>query len=320
MRGERQVLPGKTYLLTRRTLFRQFLFHPDSKLMNQIFWYCLAVAAERTGMEVHGAVALSNHPHLLVTDVHGRLPDFEEDLYKNLARCTNDMRNKRKGPVFDNSRDNSLELLTEAKVIEYAAYCVLNPVKAGLVKEPEQWPGVCVLPKQMGCLVIDAERPPVYFSRLTDMPKKVKLRITVPPCFADLTAPQWQKIVLDAVEEEKRQIHASFAAEGKGFIGPNRLLSNHAWTDVPTTPAGDSGRPPRWAGPPEARKRRRQEYNDFREANFAACNRFQRGAKTVFPMGSWWMKKRWGVTCVGDEGDGYSSPPACAEPETRAAA
>ena len=47
----REVLPGKTYLVTRRCTQRQFLLKP-SRRTNQLVRYCLAVAASKTGVEL----------------------------------------------------------------------------------------------------------------------------------------------------------------------------------------------------------------------------------------------------------------------------
>ena len=43
----REVLPGRTYMITRRCSERRFLLWPDNKTTNA-FIYCLAVAAQRT--------------------------------------------------------------------------------------------------------------------------------------------------------------------------------------------------------------------------------------------------------------------------------
>ena len=64
----RPVVPRIVYLLSRRCAQRQNLLRPDSKV-NQIFRFCLAYAAARTGVRVHCYQALSNHYHLVVTDL-----------------------------------------------------------------------------------------------------------------------------------------------------------------------------------------------------------------------------------------------------------
>ena len=84
----RQVLPGTTYLLTRRCIGRQFLLKP-LKFTNQMFLYCLAVAAEKYGVLIHPAPVLSHHYHLLATDVRGELPEFMRYLNEFVAKTMN---------------------------------------------------------------------------------------------------------------------------------------------------------------------------------------------------------------------------------------
>jgi REP element-mobilizing transposase RayT len=84
----RPIVPGSIYLVARRCTQRQFLLKP-TPLTSQIFEYCLAVAAERTGVRVHAACVLSNHWHAVVSDPHGRLPVFTELLHKYVAKAVN---------------------------------------------------------------------------------------------------------------------------------------------------------------------------------------------------------------------------------------
>ena len=67
------VLPGRYYLVSRRCTQRQFLLKP-SKEVNRAFLFCLAVAAQATGVQVHVIMVMSNHYHLIVTDPFGLLP------------------------------------------------------------------------------------------------------------------------------------------------------------------------------------------------------------------------------------------------------
>ncbi|ABS26525.1 protein of unknown function DUF1568 [Anaeromyxobacter sp. Fw109-5] len=88
MTAPRQVLPGTTYLVTRRCAQRQFLLRP-SAVVNEVFLYVLAVAAERFGVLVHAFCVLSNHFHLVVTDPDAQLPAFEQYLDSLVARALN---------------------------------------------------------------------------------------------------------------------------------------------------------------------------------------------------------------------------------------
>ena len=60
-----------------------------SALNNKIFRYCLALAAKRTGVIVHGVCVLSDHYHAVVSDPEGRIPEFEAHLNKLVGKCVN---------------------------------------------------------------------------------------------------------------------------------------------------------------------------------------------------------------------------------------
>src|SRR5690606_20219076 len=91
MTQPRPTLPGTTYLLTRRTVLRYHLFAPGPQ-MNQIFLYTLAISAARTGIVVHAVMLMSTHPHLVVTDPEGRLPEFLHYLHRHVALATKVLR------------------------------------------------------------------------------------------------------------------------------------------------------------------------------------------------------------------------------------
>ena len=88
MTAPRQVLPGSIYMVTRRCAQGQFLLSP-SALVNQVFLYCLAYAAQFSGVQVVAFVCLSNHWHAIVTDVEGRLSDFMAQLNRLVGKCIN---------------------------------------------------------------------------------------------------------------------------------------------------------------------------------------------------------------------------------------
>lgn len=84
----REVLPGRSYLLTRRCTQRQFLLKPSPRT-NQLVRYCLAVAASKTGVLLHAVCFMSNHWHGVVTDPFARLPEFLEHFHRLLAKAQN---------------------------------------------------------------------------------------------------------------------------------------------------------------------------------------------------------------------------------------
>ena len=52
-------------MVTRRCTQRTFLLRPD-EVTNQVFLYCLAYAAQKTGVQVLYAMVMSNHHHAIV--------------------------------------------------------------------------------------------------------------------------------------------------------------------------------------------------------------------------------------------------------------
>ncbi|MBN9166023.1 MAG: transposase, partial [Myxococcales bacterium] len=80
----RQVVAGRTYLISRRCTQRQFLLRPDP-MTEQIYLYCLGEAAQRYEITLHGFIAMSNHQHLLVRDNHANFPAFLAHLHKMLS-------------------------------------------------------------------------------------------------------------------------------------------------------------------------------------------------------------------------------------------
>lgn len=61
-------------MINRRCTQRQFLLRPDWAT-NNAFVYCLAVAAQRTGVRVLFTAAESNHHHTGIFDTLGTYPD-----------------------------------------------------------------------------------------------------------------------------------------------------------------------------------------------------------------------------------------------------
>ena len=84
----RPVIAGETLMITRRCTQRQFLLRPSSAV-NGIIGYCLAAAAERYGLRLHAFCAMSNHLHIVATDVLGNAPEFCRWFFEFTAKCLN---------------------------------------------------------------------------------------------------------------------------------------------------------------------------------------------------------------------------------------
>ena len=144
----RQVLPGNTYLLTRRCFQRQLLLRPDRQV-NRIFRFCLAYAARRFEIRLHAFCMLSNHYHLVATDTRGNLPEFMHWLNEYVAKCVN-AKLGRWESFWSPGSYSAVRLGDTKDVLAKMLYVHLNPVDAGLVRRAKTWPGACSLPSDMG--------------------------------------------------------------------------------------------------------------------------------------------------------------------------
>ena len=137
----RCVLSGTTYLVTRRCIGRRFLLRPD-RALNEPFVYCLGLAAQGHGVRVLALCVMSNHYHLVLTDVDGVLPHFMRALNRSLAMSVKRLRGWDEVLFEPNVPYSAVALSGTAEILDKAAYTLLNPVSAELVRTPGRWLGV----------------------------------------------------------------------------------------------------------------------------------------------------------------------------------
>ncbi len=161
MTAPRRILPHKTWFITRTCSRRSFFVRPDPTV-NQVVKYCAAVAARRTGARLIALCSMSGHFHLTVEDTPARLPDFMAYMDRLVALCLKEHFDIDEN-VWSPSSYDPVELVTEDALVEKAAYCISNPVAAGLVDRWKKWPGVVSRPDACRRAPEVVERPKVYF-------------------------------------------------------------------------------------------------------------------------------------------------------------
>jgi REP element-mobilizing transposase RayT len=293
MTAPRQVLPGVTYLVTRRCSERRFFLRP-SPAVNEIFGYLLAVAAERYGILVHAACVLSNHVHLVVTDVHARLPAFHQFLDALVARAVNASLGRWEAFWAPNSY-SAVALASPDDVVEKAAYVLANPVAAGLVESGRLWPGLWSAPERIGGEAWEFRRPKRFFDPNGSLPDTVTLQLTPPLGFPSEEAFRAQ-LVAALAEKEKQAVLAA----GRGFLGVSKVLAQK-----PTSrPA--PGEPRRSLNPRVAARDKWKRIEalgrlvEFLRAYRSAwAARRAREAKVLFPSGTYLLRVLHDVPCVG---------------------
>ena len=289
------VLPDTTYLVTRRCSERRFFLRP-SRIINQIFAYCLAYAAEQTGVLLCAFTVMSNHYHAVICDPEGRLPEFMAHLNKLLGKCVNAHLGRWES-LWSPEKFSAVALEDPDDVLDKILYCLANPVESALVESSRQWPGRSTKPHDYTKPAKSIRRPKVFFRDDGEMPESVRPEVTVPPAFEDLTAAQFSAKLAKALAAREAELRAKHAAEGRKYLGREAVLAQDPF-DRPKSFEPRRGLNPRVAGRDkwkriEAIKR----LKSFLEAYRGAWERFKAGVKdVVFPAGTYWMCQHAGLS------------------------
>ena len=286
----RQILPGATYLVTRRCTQRQFLLVPKRRT-TEIFRYCLAYAAQQTGVDVHAVVVMSNHYHLVVTDPRGVLPLFVECLNKLVAKCLNASLGRWEN-FWASEPASYVRLLDADAVIDKLAYLLANPVEAGLVEYGKDWPGLRL--GRPGSHPV--RRPEIFFREEGTMPKSLRLELTPPPGLADRQA---RKRIEEIVAAREREARARIRGAGRAFLGARAVLCQSPF-DSPLTLEPRRQMSPRIASRNKwLRIETLTRCADFVRDHGQALACWLEGKRTIiFPAGTYLMRIRHNARCA----------------------
>jgi REP element-mobilizing transposase RayT len=263
-------------------------------LARSAYLYCLAWAAAKTGVEIHAACVMSNHHHLVLTDVYGTLPDFLRELHRTVAKALNASQGQWEN-LWSAEPYHSLELAADEDVIDKIAYVAANPTEAGLVESPEEWPGVLLLPGA-DTRAFTIARPTTYFTDAGAFPDKVTLRVTPVAGKRQSNADIVERMAV-AIQHAVRRAHAAILACGRTFLGRDAVLGQSFQKRA------ESFEPRR--GPiPQVRARNRTllrailaKYAVFRAAYREALAGWRgKDRSVVFPFGTWAIRLFHGAT------------------------
>lgn len=294
----RAIFPGSTYLITRRCTQRQFWLKP-SKLTNQIVRYCLGYTAERYGIELHAFCAMSNHIHVVATDVHGTLPEFMHSAFLFISKCVNASYGRWEN-LWASEPPSAVRLEHADDIVDKIAYALANPVAAGLVDRGRDWPGVRSRPIEVGGAEHVVERPPVFFSETGTMPLTVTLRTQPPARLSELGgAPDralgrhLERVVARREAKERTAVRRA----GLRVLGAAAVLAQMPHQS-PQTIASRRTLNPRVAARNKWLRiealRRVKEFIAAHRAAYRAWRDGQRGV--VFPAGTYAMARYHGAT------------------------
>ncbi len=312
----RQIHPGQFCFVTVRAVNRCYRFAPTPRAL-EIIWYCFARTLEkyRGRVAAHEFLWMSNHYHLVLTDLEGCLPRFMEELNSLLARALNALHG-----IFGTAIEkgyNLVAVMGENKLLEHCAYTLANPCSANLVKRSHHWKGVSSRSLEYGTK-IEIKRPTSGLwatqCRHTDrdasrtskrarhggrskLPESVELVLTRPAIMPELSDIELRRHIRELLHEREN----AATRDRK-----NRGIQAMGWTaarrvDIRSCPQAEErfGTNPSYSADTKAaRISAWQRRREFLARYYSALDRFMRGEWGIeFPVGTWLMRVRYGVPC-----------------------
>jgi REP element-mobilizing transposase RayT len=128
--------PEALYHVTARGVLKNAIVRDDH---DRVRWHdYLKAAVTRAGLELYAFALLDNHFHLFLCAPNSNLAEAMQYLNGSYAAYFN-ARHERKGHLFEN-RYHAVLIESQGHYTEVSRYVHLNPVRAGVVKHPEQYP------------------------------------------------------------------------------------------------------------------------------------------------------------------------------------
>ncbi len=306
MTKARMILPSQSQLMSRRCTQQQFFLRP-SPTVNRVFLYCLAYALVKTGILIHALVVMSDHYHIVFTDPYGLMPEFAR-LLNRLVAVTLNVHYDRAENLWASTPYSAVSLETADDMLDKILYTLLNPVKAGLVRTADSWPGITTASIAFGESIV-VKRPDLYFRPDGGMPEELRVTLTAPPALAHLGNDGLTKLVREETARQEAHYQQELEREGRMVLGPDRCRNVDPF-DSPRTKPEKGKLNPRVAGKRksvrrEAVQRLKAFWADYRDA----LHRWRNGDLTaIFPYGTYGLRILAGVLCRGPTFPVFTAP------------
>lgn len=277
-------------MVTRRCSERRFFLRPDAETVSG-YLYCLAFAAERTGVSVLFTMCNANHHHTGIIDREGRLPEFLHLFHLLLGKHQNALRGRWESMWAASEQSSVVELVNTEDVMAKMVYALTNPVKDGLVQKAHHWPGASSLRANLSGQTVVARRPRVLFDPEGSMPETVAIRFARPPGLEALPQHEFAALLGNAIGAVEADTAVTLRTEGRRVMGRAQVLRQH-WNDRPGSKEPRRGRSPRIACRNKWRRIEAIQRNrGWLEAYRDARQRWLAGLDATFPAGTWWLAR-----------------------------
>jgi len=291
--------PGAYYTLERCVLDRQFRLRPDEEL-NAAIAIAMHDACLATGVELIVWAVMSNHLHVLLRDVEGRLGEWLAHVLGLIGRFLNARHGVNVGtPLWDRRGHNATRIQGPERIIDRAAYILANPVAARQVRSPWRWPGLITGWEHLGRGTGPTyARPTSFFRGDGPVSERGELRSHAP---AGMDVDAFRRQVQAQLEDRVQRARREMEAAGRGFPGPGRVRGLDPFSGPRTRRPRRAGRavdarPTLLGGSREETMAMAAAREDFRERYAEALARLRARVEAVtFPPGTYRLWRFYGV-------------------------
>ncbi|MBO6936663.1 MAG: hypothetical protein JJ863_16945 [Deltaproteobacteria bacterium] len=326
MTAPRIVVPGATYAVTRRCVCRKaFLgwWHPE---VDDIFFWCLVMVAEKCGVYLHHAVRVGSHYHLTFTITRKNLGEFLRLLHHQMSCMLNTLlaRERYDAPheLFDARGSHVMRLMDAEAQLGHIVYERLNPPAAGLSDTCDGVPGRTLDPGLWKGAGVRLTRPTVY----TASKKRSRvLRVSPPPLLYRAFGGDLDGLVHHIGKLERDGEQAIRAARKRPAKTAAEVRGIHPWDEPMTLRESGGGRVPsfktgkRGLEGKDAEIRGALEVRGFREAHASANEEWRAGNRDVeYPCGTYEMGRFHGARVADAAWDAWVSAPGPTLDEVKA--
>jgi len=218
--------------ITTRSRNSELWFANNPALEQAILGYT-AKFIQRYGVKLYAFAIEGNHIQFPAVFPRGHRADFMRDLNSCTARAVSRYNRHYLGGTFW-SRRYSQEFLPGYEDIEdLFFYTVLQPVQDGLVERLSEYPfyncfhdavyGIKRKYKVVNWTAYNAAKRYNPTVALKDYVEVFELEYSRLPGYEELSREEYAKLMLKKLEERRQKVVAKRRAEGKGFLGAERL-------------------------------------------------------------------------------------------------
>ena len=237
----RPVFEDDIVFITRRVRGGQYRLLPKRQT-NQIVKYLLAVLSERYEIDLYAVSVMSNHWHSVAHDLAARYPEFAHDFHQFLTQALNATYSDT-GSMWNSKQTNVVRPELPTDVLDKIGYTVANPVRAGLCRSVDEWPGVSMAwpdrpetVRRPACRFFNPRRKRANGE--PHWPDHATLRMHRPRGFEQLPDNELAILIRDQIADQERQARAKLKAENRKFMSRRRVLAQSRYDAPNKAPEG----------------------------------------------------------------------------------